>query len=136
SRGGRRGDYFAHTTRGLSLGVSKGVTAWCFPSTTSGTRKRLTLGTYPATSLSKARNMATEARGLVEAGDDPNNITTAAETFKAVCEEYHSRESSKHRTGQERQKTFNRLVYPTLGAAKIEAIRRSDIVRLLDKIED
>ena len=131
----RQAEYFDDTTRGLALRVSKGVKAWCFHYTTSGTRKRLTLGTYPATSLSKARTLATEAKGLVEAGEDPSIITTM-ETFKAICEEYHSRESIKLRTGEERRKTFKRLIYPTLGAVKIDAIRRSDIVRLLDKIED
>ena len=132
----RQSEYFDDTTRGLALRVSKGAKAWCFHYTTSGTRKRLTLGTYPATSLSKARTLATEARGLLEAGDDPRTITAAAESLKAICEEYLSREGSKLRTAQERQKTFNRLVYPILGAKKIDAIRRSDIVRLLDKIED
>ena len=129
-------EYFDDTTRGLALRVSKGAKAWCFHYTTSGTRKRLTLGTYPATTLSKARTLATEARGLLEAGEDPRTITAAAESLKAICEEYLSREGSKLRTAQERQKTFNRLVYPTLGAVKIDAIRRTDIVRLLDKIED
>ena len=129
-------EYFDDTTRGLALRVSKGAKAWCFHYTTSGTRKRLTLGTYPATTLSKARTLATEARGLLEAGEDPRTITAAAESLKAICEEYLSREGSKLRTAQERQKTFNRLVYPTLGTVKIDAIRRTDIVRLLDKIED
>jgi integrase len=129
-------EYFDDTTRGLALRVSKAAKSWCFHYTTSGTRKRLTLGTYPATTLSKARTLATEARGLLEAGDDPRTITAAAESLKAICEEYLSREGSKLRTAQERQKTFNRLVYPILGAKKIDAIRRSDIVRLLDQIED
>jgi integrase len=129
-------EYFDETTRGLALRVSKAAKSWCFHYTTSDTRKRLTLGTYPATSLSKARTLATEARGLLEAGEDPSTITAAAETLKAICEEYLSREGSKLRTAQERQKTFNRLVYPVLGAVKIDAIRRTDIVRLLDKIED
>jgi integrase len=80
--------------------------------------------------------LATEARGLLEAGEDPSTITAAAESLKAICEEYLSREGSKLRTAQERKKTFNRLVYPILGAVKIDAIRRTDIVRLLDKIED
>ena len=132
----RQSEYFDDTTRGLALRVSKGAKAWCFHYTTSGTRKRLTLGTYPATSLSKARTLATEARGLLEAGDDPRTITAAAESLKAICEEYLSREGSKLRTAQERHKTFNRLVYPILGAKKIDAIRRTDIVRLLDQIED
>jgi integrase len=129
-------EYFDETTRGLALRVSKAAKSWCFHYTTSDTRKRLTLGTYPATSLSKARTLATEARGLLEAGEDPSTITAAAETLKAICEEYLSREGSKLRSAQERQKTFNRLVYPILGAVKIDAIRRTDIVRLLDKIED
>jgi integrase len=132
----RQSEYFDDTTRGLALRVSKGAKSWCFHYTTSGTRKRLTLGTYPATSLSKARTLATEARGLLEAGEDPSTITAAVESLKAICEEYLSREGSKLRSAQERQKTFNRLVYPILGAVKIDAIRRTDIVRLLDKIED
>jgi integrase len=132
----RQSEYFDDTTRGLALRVSKAAKSWCFHYTTSGTRKRLTLGTYPATTLSKARTLATEARGLLEAGEDPRTITAAAESLKAICEEYLSREGSKLRTAQERQKTFNRLVYPTLGTVKIDAIRRTDIVRLLDKIED
>ena len=61
-RGGRM-EYFDETTRGLALRVSEsGVKSWCFHYTTGGTRKRLTLGTYPATSLAKARALATEAK--------------------------------------------------------------------------
>ena len=45
----RQSECFDDTTRGLALRVSKGAKAWCFHYTTSGTRKRLTLGTYPAT---------------------------------------------------------------------------------------
>ena len=138
SLGEGQSEYFDETTRGLALRVSKGAKAWDFlPTTATGTRKRLTLGTYPATSLSKARTLATEAKGLVEAGEDRSTITAAAESLKAISEEYHSREGSKLRTAQgKRKKTFNRLVYPTLGAKKIDAIRRTDIVRLLDQIED
>jgi hypothetical protein len=39
-------------------------------------------------------------------------------------------------TASDRQRTFARLVYPKLGARQIDDIRRFDIVRLLDKIED
>jgi len=135
-REGKRAEYFDETVRGLALRVSSEAKSWCFHYTAGGVRKRLTLGTYPATSLSRARTLASEARGHLEDGKDPSTVTAAAETLKAICEEYLSREGSKLRTAQERQKTFNRLVYPTLGAVKIDAIRRTDIVRLLDKIED
>jgi hypothetical protein len=39
-------------------------------------------------------------------------------------------------TASDRQRTVARLVYPKLGARQIDDIQRSDIVRLLDKIED
>jgi integrase len=130
-------EYFDETARGLALRVSRGAKSWCFHYTTSGTRKRLTLGTYPATSLSKARTLATEAKGLLEVGQDPSTVQATSEnSLKAICEEYLAREGSKLRTAQERKKTFERLVYPTLGGVQIDAIKRTDIVRLLDKIED
>ena len=53
-RAGRM-EYFDETTRGLALRVSPAVKSWCFHYTTRGTRKRLTLGTYPATSLQGSR---------------------------------------------------------------------------------
>jgi integrase len=136
-REGKRAEYFDETVRGLALRVSPEVKSWCFHYTAGGVRKRLTLGTYPATSLSKARTLATEARGLAEDGADPSTITSAAEnTLKAICEDYLAREGPKLRSAQQREKTFERLVYHQLGTTQIDAIRRSDIVRLLDKIED
>src|SRR5262249_32908122 len=105
--------------------------------TAGGTRKRLTLGTYPATSLSKARTLAIEAKGLLEAGKDPSAVRSASEnTVEAICEEYLAREGRKLRTADERKRAFKRLVYPKLGRTQIDAIRRTDIVRLLDRIED
>jgi integrase len=132
-----RSEYFDDTTRGLALRVSPAAKSWCFHYTTDGVRKRLTLGTYPATSLSRARTLATEARGLLEGGKDPNSARAVREnSVKAICEEYLARDGSRLRTAQERSRAFNRLVYPKLGSTQIDAIRRSDIVRLLDKIED
>ena len=132
-----RGEYFDERVQGLALRVAPTVKSWCFHYTTGGTRKRLTLGTYPATSLSKARALVTEARGLLEDGKDPSAAKPAPEnSVKAICEEYVAREGSRLRTMQQRSRAFNRLVYPKLGSTQIDAIRRTDIVRLLDKIED
>jgi integrase len=47
-----------------------------------------------------------------------------------------SREGSKLRSAEVRQATLDRLVLPSLGARPISEIRRSEIIRLLDKIED
>jgi integrase len=133
----KRTEYFDETVRGLALRVSPEAKSWCFHYTAGEVRKRLTLGTYPATSLSRARTLASEARGHLEDGKDPSTVRAAAEnTLRAICEDYLAREGPRLRSAQERQKTFERLVYPRLGTTQIDAIRRTDIVRLLDKIED
>jgi integrase len=91
--------------------------------------------------LGEARKEAKAILGKVAKGHDPlaekRKAEAAAEnTLQSVCENYFAREGKKLRTIAERQKTLRRLVYPKLGARQIDDIRRSDIVRLLDKIED
>ncbi len=60
----------------------------------------------------------------------------AEDTFKSIAEAYFAREGKKLRTAADRRVTLERLVYPRIGFQSISAIRRSDIVRLLDRIED
>ena len=70
-------DYFDARTTGLGLRVSPtGVKAWSVMFTLPGTQKRarLSLGSYPATSLAKARTSAIEAQGKVEEGIDPRAV--------------------------------------------------------------
>ena len=59
-------DFFDSKTRGLNLRITpRGVKAWSvvFTSPKDGKRARLSLGSYPATPLAKARALAIEARG-------------------------------------------------------------------------
>src|SRR5262245_66553433 len=70
-------DYFDTKARGLNLRVTPtGVKAWSimFTSPRDGKRARLSLGTYPATPLAKARALAIEARGHAEGGTDPRDL--------------------------------------------------------------
>ena len=60
----------------------------------------------------------------------------AQDTFKAVAEEYQRREGSRLRSAEWRQGVLERLVYPTLGDRPISLIKRSEIIRLLDKITE
>jgi hypothetical protein len=75
---------------------------------------------------------------LISSGLDPAKAQAeaSANTLRAICEEYIAREGAKLRTAEERRQTLERLVYPTLGTKAISEVRRSDIVRLLDKIQD
>jgi integrase len=79
---------------------------------------------------------ADEARAALEAGRDPRTALAKPETFKAICEEWAEREGAGLRIGEDRKATLEWLAYPTLGDRTLADIRRSDIVRLLDRIED
>ena len=53
-----------------------------------------------------------------------------------VCDDYLRREGEKLRSKGQSEATLRRLVYPRLGDHPIAEIKRSEIVRLLDSIED
>ena len=96
------------------------------------------LGTYGTLTLEAARIKAREWLALIGQGIDPEvqAQVQAAETFRAIATEYFNRKAKDHRSREHTQATLERLVYPTLGARPIHTINRSDVVRLLDKIED
>jgi integrase len=122
-------DYFDETSKGLALRVGRsGLKSWTFHYTANGRRARLTFGSYPAISLGAARAKADEARS-----QGPQAISSAG-TLQATCEEYLRR--STLRSAAWRKKQLERLVYPTLGSKPIDEVRRSDIVALLDRVEE
>jgi integrase len=130
-------DYFDEAQPGLALRVFRsGAKSWMYRFTWGGKRKWLLLGTYPATGLAMARTRADEARHAIEAGRDPRSALAKPETLRAVCEEYLAREASRLRTGAARRAILERTIYPALGDRPIAGLQRSEIVRLLDQIED
>jgi integrase len=128
-----REEYHDTICKGLALRVSSGAKAWYLHYRANGIRRRLHLGTYPATGLAAARAAAIEAKGSIEAGESPK--PTNPDTLKAIAEEWKARHSEL-RTIDHRWKAFERLVFPAFGARPIRDIRRSDLVRLLDTVED
>jgi hypothetical protein len=123
-------------------------------------------GSSAGLTLEQARSEAKKVAGDVERGFDPLERTreerrnaeekrkkaeaAATTTLKAICEDWLTREggmkrnadgkatfSGKLRSAKERLQTFERLVYPaTIAGQQIDEIRRSELVKLLDKIED
>jgi hypothetical protein len=92
-------------------------------------------------SLDKARKEARKLVGDVAKGIDPlaedrKKVAAGADTLRSVAEEFFRREGHKLRSGARRLQDFERQIFPTLGTQQIGDIKKSDIVRLLDKIED
>jgi integrase len=110
-----------------------------------GKSKKLTLGRWPAVTLAAARrDWATALHGLAQ-GCDPaaaregaklKAAAAQADTVVAVCEEYLKREGKRLRTADQRVSILQRLVYPAIGDRPVGDLKRSEIVRLMDKIED
>ena len=91
--------------------------------------------------LQDARREAKKLLGDVARGGDPlaerqKASRADADTFQSIAEAYIKRERKSVRSMGQRQAVLDRLVYPKLGARPIADIKRSDIVRLLDKIDD
>ena len=108
----------------------------------AGLTRKLTL--QSGVSLAAARKLAADALHELAQGRDPaeakktrkaKTAAAAANTLLAVAEQYFKLEHGKLRTAAEREATLRRLVFPALGDRQIDAIKRSEIVRLLDKIE-
>jgi integrase len=110
-----------------------------------GTPKKLTLGRWPQLALVAARkDWATALHGLAQ-GCDPaaareDAKLKAAEaklnTVANICAEYMGREGCKLRTSDARASILRRLVYPVIGNRPITEVKRSEIVCLLDRVED
>jgi integrase len=64
------------------------------------------------------------------------NKAAKSGTLEYIANEYFRRQGRSIRTMQERKDTLERAVLPKLGKHQVEQIRRLDIVRLLDQIED
>jgi integrase len=75
---------------------------------------------------------------LIGNGTDPAQHLAhkRAQTFQAISEQYLLRKTKDHRTRGEIEAMLARLIDPSLGQRPITSINRSDIVRLLDRIED
>jgi integrase len=89
-------------------------------------------------SLQEARREARKILGDVAWGGDPLGERRKADgnSLKVIAEDYMNREGVKLRSAGERTRIFHNLIYPRFGSMPIGSIKRSEIVRLLDDIEE
>jgi integrase len=96
--------------------------------------------------LQEARRQARKLLGDVAKGIDPveeerkkvaaeaAERTRAANTFEAVANEY-IRRSKKRSIGQT-ESVLRRAVFPEIGRLPVQDIRKGDVIRMLDRLED
>jgi hypothetical protein len=112
--------------------------------TQAGQPRKLTLTS--GITLSAARKLAADAMHEVASGRDPavtkadnkararaKVAAAAVNTLQAICENYLKREGGGLRTADARKALLQRAVYPSLGSRQVDTVRRSELVRLLDK---
>ena len=106
-----------------------------------GKLRRLSLGSVDSTALKQARNDYLAAKRQLEGGIDPLEAKVEARrqeeqelTFKALAEKYLAQHAVHKRTGAEDERILNHDVLPRWGKLKAKAIRKRDVVALLDKI--
>lgn len=132
---------------GLVLIVKpNGTKLWWLRYRYEGKAKTLSLGVYPAVSLKTAREWSMEARKLLAAGIDPNEVkkeskiekvVTEVEIFSKVMDELlaakRNRASEKH--CEDYRRSMELHVLPAFGGRDIKTISALEIIELGKKTE-
>lgn len=125
---------------GLYLNVTKtGSRSWVHRIMIDGRRRDLGLGGYPATGLAEARALALANRALVKAGRDPfaERRRTNVPTFRDAAKRVFEANLPRWRNGKHTKswwQTLERHAFPTLGDMRVDQIRRSDVLAVLEPI--
>lgn len=88
-----------------------------------------------------AKREAEAVRGAVAQGRDPlaemrKANEAGSNTFKAIAEKYLTQDGSRLRSKDHIKAVLQRHAYPRIGAKPIDEIKRSEIVRMLDRVEE
>ena len=107
-----------------------------FPGSPNPTAR--SIGRTDAITLERARELARAWLGELAQGRDPARVAeqAARNTVRAVCEEWWTRKGSTNRSAQLQRSKLERLVYPAIGSTPIGEVKRSDVVRLHDRVTD
>jgi integrase len=138
--GAERTIYWHEKREGFGLMVTaKGARSYVVQYRAGGKSRRMTID--GKLSLSAAERQAKKLQGKVADGGDSLTELRAeraarSNSLKAVAESYFKREGKKLRSIDQREALFARHIFPRFGAKPIDSIKRSEINRLLDHVED
>jgi integrase len=141
---GRRVDFFDADEPGLVLRLSEhGRKTWCFLYRAHGSRRlrRLTLGTYPAVTLSDARGLALEhRRGVQIKGENPADVKAAWKQIKSFGElgAWYLKEyaAKRKRSWKEDRRILDKELLPAWRDRKASDVSRADVRALLRSVAE
>lgn len=128
-------------TKGLGLRVSfTGRKTWQVLYRVKGdaTKRRMDLGTYPAVKLGEARELAAAALVAADRGDDPakgHRVNRKALLFAELAHKYIDEYARPNkRSWEDDLALLERNVLTKWGRFKATAIKRADVIELLDEM--
>jgi integrase len=137
----RRTEFRIKGARNLVLRVSEsGCKTWVFlyASPASGQRKKITIGTYPAWRLARARHEALSMAVAVHGGTDPlaaRISQSGAESFESLARAYMTEHERRNARGERRSastqeawRLLNTDILPKIGSYKAEGITKRDVI--------
>lgn len=132
----KRYDVYDASQPGFGVRVAtSGALSWVLLTREGGRRKRVTLGGYPAMSLSKAREAARVALSEIQEGTfGRKKVSTTFET--AVVEEWYAREQRSRKSFRQVEQAMRLHVLPFLGRHQLDQITKADLMRVIDRIAD
>jgi len=130
--------FYDSEIRGFALRVTaRGARSFVLNYYAAGVERRLTIGSYPAWSVTAARNRAKELRREVDNGNDPMAKVEPTKTVAEVLDDFILRYASKNlRRPDHYADAFDRLIKPAIGRKAILDLKRRHIAEMLDAIED
>src|SRR4051794_16940116 len=148
-----RDEWWDSSLPGFGIRITdKGTRSWVlmYRMSGGGSKRRMTLGTFPMLSLAEARQAAGDALQKVERGIDPVAEKVAAklrgstaaqvrppDTVASVAAEYVERHAQRNtRRPEEVERLFRLYLVPAFGDRDIKTLTRRDIRDLIDGIID
>lgn len=140
--------YTLNDGNGLSLLIEpNGSKGWRFRYRFDGKPKMLSLGTYPLTSLTEARQKRDEAKKLVASGINPSDVrkrdkqdrqNEISNTFEAIAREWYEKRIERWSAGyaEEMMKTFEADVFPYIGGRPIADIKPMELMGVLSRLDE
>ena len=131
--------------KGFGLRVSPaGRKTFIFMYRFDGVARRMTIGTYPALTLSEAHELHAKARQKLDKGIDPGvesvkgkRKAREAYTVLELVDDYIERHAKrKKRSWKEDDRILHKDIIPRWGKRKAGSITRLDVVELLDEVRD